>query len=218
VGIMKKLDLEKFRAMKPCVEGYKFVLGLGTTDLQEIFKALLEHGPDWANWLLVRLMTPSQCVEYAILSAEGCLHIFEEKFPEDDRPRRAIQAAKEGQPEAAEAAWAAAEAAADAAAWATAWVEAAAEAAAEAAEAAWAWAAAEAAAWAAAWVEAAAEAEAEAAEAEAEAAEAARAWAAAEAAAWAAAWATAWVEAAEAAAALRSIVLEGIKILMKEWE
>ena len=40
------------------------------------------------------LMTQKQRVAWAIYSAEQVLHIFEDKYPNDDRPRKAIEAAK----------------------------------------------------------------------------------------------------------------------------
>jgi hypothetical protein len=48
----------------------------------------------WANWLIVRLLNKENCVQYAIYAAESVLHIFEKKFPNDNRPRNAILAAK----------------------------------------------------------------------------------------------------------------------------
>jgi len=48
----------------------------------------------WANWLITRFMSRKQKLEYAIYAAELVLHIFEEKYPKDDRPRKAISAAK----------------------------------------------------------------------------------------------------------------------------
>ena len=47
-----------------------------------------------ANWLLTKLMNKSQCVKYAIFAAKQVLHIFEEKYPKDDRPKKAIEAAE----------------------------------------------------------------------------------------------------------------------------
>ena len=38
--------------------------------------------------------TKAQAVEYALICAEPVLHIFEEKFPEDKRPRQALEAAR----------------------------------------------------------------------------------------------------------------------------
>ena len=49
---------------------------------------------DWANWLVVRLMTHEQQIAYAIFAAEQVIGIYEAKYPDDTRPRDAIQAAK----------------------------------------------------------------------------------------------------------------------------
>jgi len=109
-----------------------------------------------ANWFVVRIMERPQYLAYAIYSAEQVLHIYEEKYPEDKRPRNAIEAAKkvlkydtkENRADAAAAAAAAWRAAVDAAAAAAAWSAAAALRAADAAawSAAAAWRAADAAA------------------------------------------------------------------------
>ena len=193
-----------------CPEGYrKLAKALGGVDKYGKDKpiplaVIIEsNGLADALWTLRCTVEPLEVtekilLEFACRCAEHVLHFFEDKYPDDKRPREAIEAARayaEGRGSAARAAaWAAAEAA-----WA-------------AAEAAWAdaeaaWADAEAAAWAdaeAAWADAeAAWADAEAAAWAAEAAGAA-ARAAAEAAAWAAgaaAEAAAWAAEADAEAA-----------------
>jgi hypothetical protein len=48
---------------------------------------------DYANWLLARKMTHKQQIKYAIFAAEQVLYLYEEKY-KDDRPRKAIEAAK----------------------------------------------------------------------------------------------------------------------------
>ena len=53
-----------------------------------------EDHNDWANWLIVRFMTHEQKVQYAIYAAEQVIDIYEKKYPDDDRPRKAIEAAK----------------------------------------------------------------------------------------------------------------------------
>ena len=80
---------------------------------------------DWANWLIVRLMTHEQQIRYAIYAAEQVIELYEEKYPDDKRPMQAIEAAKkcldnpsEKNKAAARAAARAAFAAADAAAYA----------------------------------------------------------------------------------------------------
>jgi hypothetical protein len=49
---------------------------------------------EWANWTAVRLMTHDQQIRYAIFSAELVIKIYEDKYPNNDRPRKAIEAAK----------------------------------------------------------------------------------------------------------------------------
>ena len=135
---------------------------------------------------------------FACDCAEHVLDIFEKEHPDDERPRKAIEAARQyarsevdkatldaARTAAWAAAWAATWAAAGAAAWAATW--AAAEAAAWATAEAAAWDAAKAAAEAATWAAAGAAAR-DATQAAAEAAAWDAAWAAAEAAAEAAAW------------------------------
>ena len=56
------------------------------------------------TWVAFRLMTKEQAVQVAALIAESVLHIYESKYPGDDRPRKAIEAAKTGSPDAADAA------------------------------------------------------------------------------------------------------------------
>ena len=80
---------------------------------------------EWANWLIVRVMTPTQSVQYAIFAAEQVINLFEVKYPTDKRPRKALEVAKRyltnppaAAADAAAAAYAAA--AADAAAYAAA--------------------------------------------------------------------------------------------------
>jgi hypothetical protein len=75
-----------------------------------------------ASWLIVRCMNKKQCVQYAVFAAEQALHLFENEYPNDTRPRDAINAAKayiknpcRKTKDAAYAAYAAAYAAADAA-------------------------------------------------------------------------------------------------------
>lgn len=49
----------------------------------------------WANWLMSKSLTKENKIKYIIFSAELVLHIFENKYYNDKRPRNAIDAAKE---------------------------------------------------------------------------------------------------------------------------
>jgi hypothetical protein len=48
----------------------------------------------WASWLICKMMNHGQQIQYAIFAAEQVLPLFEKKCPNDDRPRKAIEAAK----------------------------------------------------------------------------------------------------------------------------
>ena len=165
----------------PCRSGYHIVaanqiLGWSGTDLWrvEVRGELVDHGDKWvaeSARLVSRVegWTPGNVALFGVVCAARVLHVFEDRFPGDPRPRRAIEAGLSGAAaraaarDAGDAAGAArAAGAAGAAAWAAAWAAGdaawaagdaagdAAGAAAAAARAAWAAAgAAGAAAWAA---------------------------------------------------------------------
>ena len=143
-----------------CSDGMSFVtehklIGSDECDFIRQLVKLDEH--EWALWLLVRRLKIKDRIRFAVYCAKDVLPTYEAKHPNDDRPRKAIEAAEaciaDNTKKNRDAAWSAAEAAAEAAdaAW-SAWS---ARAAARAARAAWAaWAAARAAraaraAWAA---------------------------------------------------------------------
>ena len=112
-------------------------------DLKDVAAYGLKEGGemlDYIMWLLPRCMDKTQRARYAVFAAESVLPIYEREYPDDKRPRAAIDAAKAwlanpcGDTAArAEARAAEARAAAWAAARAAAWAARAAEWAAEAA-------------------------------------------------------------------------------------
>ena len=57
-----------------------------------------EHGSgtslSWANWLIVRLMTRKQYLQYAVFAAEQAIHIYEKKNPSAKEMHNCIAAAK----------------------------------------------------------------------------------------------------------------------------
>ena len=125
-------------------------------DTRQILLGLYEQERyEWANWLLCRVMSRRQRIKYAIHAAEPVLPIFEAAYPGDDRPRKAIKAARaylahpspktrSAAESAADSAWSAARSAADSAARSaarsaaeSAWSAWSARSAAESAESAW---------------------------------------------------------------------------------
>jgi len=118
------------RKKRACSSGIDFCRDQNTEDLRELFEAFIKHERyDYATWVFRRFMNKKQVVKYAVFAAEQVIEIYEKKYPEDDRPRKAIEAAKAylkkpcastkkkaaAYADAADAAAAAADAAADAA-------------------------------------------------------------------------------------------------------
>jgi hypothetical protein len=113
-----------------CKDGYDyFVRKYKTgTELTVLLEGLQKDGKqDWAWWVLKNALKKPQSVEIAVYAAESVLQIFEKKYPEDKRPRKAIETAKAWLKNPCEetrmAAWSAAWYAAESAAWsaASAW-------------------------------------------------------------------------------------------------
>jgi hypothetical protein len=149
---MLNITFSKAKEADACVESYKkLAKGLGgITKYGEntpipLTKVLDICGLDDTIWAFRCTIETSEntLIEFACLCAEHVLHFYEDKYPDDKRPRHAIEATRicisDKSPTAK-----AARAASWAAAWAATW---AARAAAEDA----AWAAARTVTWAAAW-------------------------------------------------------------------
>ena len=90
----KKITVRWLRSIGACKEAIEAFSEQSVTDPTKILKILLKKEPDWGNWLIVRLMTYRQYVAYAIYAAEEVIGIYERKYPKNDYPRKAIEAAK----------------------------------------------------------------------------------------------------------------------------
>ena len=78
-----------------CQEGQDWFFNQKEVEGIKVVRTLIKNDNlVWANWLIVRMMNKKQKVGYAIYAAEQVISIFESKYPNDDRPRKAIKAAK----------------------------------------------------------------------------------------------------------------------------
>ena len=80
-----------------CPDGYKWACGVlkdKPMEAKKFIKITADHRMDWANWVIVRVMDYDQYVSYAVYAAEQVIDIYEKKYPNDKRPRNAIEAAK----------------------------------------------------------------------------------------------------------------------------
>ena len=89
-----KLTIKKLEKLGACKEAREKFLLQKETDVKKILLSLIDIRIGWANWFIVRLMTHSQKIQYAIYAAEQVIDLYEKKYPDDDRPRKAIKAAK----------------------------------------------------------------------------------------------------------------------------
>ena len=80
---------------KACPEGIVWFEKQRERDLIKILRLLVKDNHwDWANWLIVCKMRYKEYVSYAVFAAEQVLPIYEKKYPDNKRPRKAIEAAK----------------------------------------------------------------------------------------------------------------------------
>lgn len=97
LGLLKKLG-----ACAEAIEAYEkrqesdpvVVIKLLIDGCEELKHVSRYERLQWANWLIVRLLSHKDAVRYAVFAAEAVLEMFEEEYPNDNRPRRAIEAAK----------------------------------------------------------------------------------------------------------------------------
>ena len=65
------------------------------TTLKKLVDGLIKSEKwNWNEWLIQKSVNQKQAIKVAIFSAELVIDIYEKKYPEDKRPRQAIEAAK----------------------------------------------------------------------------------------------------------------------------
>ena len=65
------------------------------TTLKKLIEGLIKAEKwSWSEWLIQKSVNQKQAIRVAIFSAELVIDIYEKKYPEDKRPRQAIEAAK----------------------------------------------------------------------------------------------------------------------------
>jgi hypothetical protein len=91
---MKQINAEWLRDQKACEEGKDwFARQEERIAIKVVDKLILEEKLDWANWLLCRLLKRKDKIRYGIFAAQLTIENFEKIYPDDKRPRRAIEAA-----------------------------------------------------------------------------------------------------------------------------
>src|SRR5579863_171873 len=93
---MIKITEKRLVEMQACSDGIRWFVSHKVSLLTDLVLALVvDNHADYARWLLSHLMTHSQRIMWAVFSAEQAIESFEKVYPDDMRPRKAIQAAKD---------------------------------------------------------------------------------------------------------------------------
>ena len=100
-----KLSLDVLEKMGACAEAKEYYTKRPVADPKEAITLLIEGCDElkevterkrleWGSWLIVRLLSRKYAVKYAAFAAEQVIGLYEEKYPDDDRPKKAIEAAR----------------------------------------------------------------------------------------------------------------------------
>lgn len=93
-----KITVAKLKALDACDDGVEWFAKQNCTDLKQVvLKAIATKNMKilrYASWGLAKFLNRMNKIKYAIFVAEQVIDIFEKKYPDDKRPREAIEAAK----------------------------------------------------------------------------------------------------------------------------
>jgi len=90
-----EITLQKLNELGACQSGIKWYGEQKTTDLAELLTLAIKDGLfKNARWLLSHLMEKQQGVLWACECAESVIGIYAAQYPDDDRPAKAIAAAR----------------------------------------------------------------------------------------------------------------------------
>ena len=83
------------KLMSACEDAIEWVKKQNESDARKLIGLAMEADRfSDCNWFVTKIMNHEQQIRYAIYAAGLVLDIYEQKYPNDDRPRKAILAAK----------------------------------------------------------------------------------------------------------------------------
>jgi len=94
-----KITKKWIKKWEPCDEAVEWINEQGTKDvfelIERLYKSEVKDKYIWLSWAIPRLLkTKKDRVMFSVYCAELVLPMFEREYPNDKRPRQAIQAAK----------------------------------------------------------------------------------------------------------------------------
>ena len=91
-----KLTKEILKKFEACEDGYDWFIKQKTEDVFKLIDRTIKSKNkeilSYANWGIAIFLNRENKIKYAVYAAKQVLHIFENKYPNDDRPRKAIKA------------------------------------------------------------------------------------------------------------------------------
>lgn len=98
----KKVTLKILEKLEACESGAEYWKSLSEKHrhdplwlMQHAIDSDNLHVMEHANWLITRLLSTKNVRRYAVFAARLALPVFESEYPNDDRPRKAIEAAED---------------------------------------------------------------------------------------------------------------------------
>jgi hypothetical protein len=89
-----RITVRELETLGACKEAINWMRKQKKRDHTTLFKKALKVSPGWLNWYLTQLFTKPQAVMYSIHAAKQVLNNYEKVYPNDKRPREAIEAAE----------------------------------------------------------------------------------------------------------------------------
>lgn len=95
---MTKITDKWLKENNVCQDAVSWLKTIKDRNIDNLFNLIISSKDNeklsWGNWIIVRLMNHKQRVKYAIFAAEQVIDIYEKEYPDDNRPRKAIESAK----------------------------------------------------------------------------------------------------------------------------
>jgi len=95
---MEKITEKWLKRFGACLGSIEWVKEQKTSDPIELLEKGIASNDDtifdYCNWGISRYFSRIERIKYTVYVAKQVLHIFEKEYPDDDRPRKAIEAAE----------------------------------------------------------------------------------------------------------------------------
>ncbi len=92
---MKEIEFTQLEKWNACSDGIDWFIEKNVTDFYQLYElAKKDDNLQYIIWYIVQLMSHNRRVAFAVFAAELVLGIYEKKYPDDNRPYKAVEAAK----------------------------------------------------------------------------------------------------------------------------